>query len=152
MTNWKETLKCWVFSLTKVPLIICCLPRINHIDAQACKLTIPLNYLTKNHLKAMYLGSLMIGADLASGFLTLYISKLSDKPVKLVFKSSHAKYLRRAHSDVTFECNDGPLIHQFIDTCMSQQKRVHTAITVTATDKDQEVVATFSMELSIKPR
>ncbi|GAM75988.1 hypothetical protein JCM19241_286 [Vibrio ishigakensis] len=40
-----------------------------HIDEARVEVKIPLRRRTKNHLNSMYMGALVVGADVAGGFL-----------------------------------------------------------------------------------
>ena len=143
----------YAFFLFKVPMILWCSPRINTIDNSSVTLTIPLNFLTKNHLGSMYFGALMVGVDLACGLLAFHLIKQSNQRLSLIFKDVNAQFLQRAEGSVRFECLEGALIQDMIQNAISSQERVSMPIPVKGIlVSTNECVAEFTITLSIKLR
>ena len=147
------TLKMYLFFLFKVPMILWCFPRLNSMDNEVVSVTIPLNFLTKNHLGSMYFAALMVGVDLACGLLAFHLIEQSESRLSLIFKDVHAQFLQRAEGPVRFECVDGVLIQDMIQNAISSQERVSMPIPVKGIlVKTNECVADFTITLSIKVR
>ena len=147
------TLKMYLFFLFKVPMILWCFPCINTIDNSSVKLTIPLNFLTKNHLGSMYFGALMVGVDLACGLLAFHLIEQSESRLSLIFKDVNAQFLKRAEGAVRFECLEGSLIQDMIQNAILSKERVSMTIPVQGIlVKTNECVAEFTITLSIKLR
>ena len=87
-----------IFSITKIPLMFFCRPKIMEISDDRVVIKIALNRRTKNHVKSMYFGALAVGADLAGGFLALeHIRKCKKKIVPILENySTKAGYKRGA--------------------------------------------------------
>lgn len=98
----------------------------------------------------MYFGAMAVGADLAVGIHTFYISELNQYKISLAFKSFSAEFLKRAESDVYFTCEQGIIIHDMIKISKKEGKRMNQHIDVVAKNTSFETVATFKMELSLK--
>ncbi|MAQ63853.1 MAG: DUF4442 domain-containing protein [Actinobacteria bacterium] len=147
------TLKMYLFFLFKVPMILWCFPRLNTMDNDGVSVTIPLNFLTKNHLGSMYFGALMVGVDLACGLLAFHLIEQSESRLSLIFKDVHAQFLQRAEGSVRFECLEGALIQDMIQNAISSQERVSMPVPVKGIlVKTNECVAEFTITLSIKIR
>jgi len=138
---------------TKIPMIFYVRPRIMEITDSTCAIKIPFNRRTRNHLNSIYIGALVIGADLAGGVMVL--NKTQDQPAKImpVFKDMKADFLKRVDADAIFTCQDGEkvnnLIQKVIDTGERHHENLH--IEVTAPEKyGDEILATFSLTLSLK--
>ena len=58
----------WLFGLTKVRMINFVSPRIVDIDDTKAVINVPLNIKTRNHVKSLYIGSMVVGVDLVVGF------------------------------------------------------------------------------------
>ena len=147
------TLGIQTFGLFKIPILVFIGPKLEHIDEQCCRIRIPLNYRTKNHMDSMYFGVLAAGADLAGGFIALQqIIKMGNK-IDLLFKDFHADFLKRADGDVLFECTEGLAIKALVERAMQSEERQEMPMHIQATVPDkygQEPVANFTLTLSLK--
>ncbi|RME14784.1 MAG: DUF4442 domain-containing protein [Bdellovibrio sp.] len=149
----KETLKILGFSALKIPLIAFLTPQVLELSKQRCKVKIPLNYRSKNHLGCMYFGALAVGADLSAGLLALQHVHL--KNTQLLFKDFQAHFLKRAEGDVIFVCEEGNKIQQMVKTMKKEQKRVTSqlnAVALVPQKLGEEPVATFQLTLSLKDK
>jgi hypothetical protein len=70
--------------------------------------------------------------------------------VSFAFKGMKADFIKRAESDVVFESNQGELVQKAINLSEETGERVNETINVIARDKNQELVATFEMIVSVK--
>lgn len=153
--NVRSTLEIRSFGLTKVPLILYCMPTVLRLDDEACAVRIPLNWRTRNHYKSMYFGVLAVGADVAGGFLAMHHTHKSDKPVGLLFKDFKADFLKRPEADVVFSSTDGPAMAELVKQAVETGKRVNGITNVTATTPSltgDEPVAKFALTVSLKVR
>ena len=71
MNYFFESMKLRMVTWWQIPVICYCRPKIIHLDDESCKLRIPLNWRTRNHVQSMYIGVFKVGADLTGGLLTL---------------------------------------------------------------------------------
>lgn len=149
----RSTLEIRSFGLTKVPLILYCMPSVLRLDDAVCSVRIPLNWRTRNHYKSMYFGVLAVGADVAGGFLAMHHTRKSSKPVGLLFKDFKADFLKRPEADVVFTSPDGPAMAELVEQAVQTGKRVNGITHVTATTPSllgDEPVAKFELTVSLK--
>ena len=73
-----------------------------------------------------------------------------NKKVSIAFKSMHAEFLKRAETDVIFECHEGAKIEAIIAESFEKQIRINQLVRVEAKNLSNEIVATFDMEISVK--
>lgn len=142
-----------LFGLRKVPLIAFVNPKITECDASHVVVKIKHSRRTKNHLNSLYMGSLVIGADIAAGFLAVYLAHHKKLKISLAFKAISAEFLKRPEHDVLFRCLDGELIEKMLIQSMDDNIRINEDISVIATCPKQfgfEPVAIFKLTLSIK--
>jgi hypothetical protein len=143
------------FGLTKIPMILFARPHVHTLDSHQCDIGIPLRRRTMNHLKSMYIGVLILGADLAAGLLAMDMISKSDRKLSLVFKDVQADFLKRVDGHARFICNDGPkiaeLIQKVIETGERQDETLTILVTVPGTYGD-EVLANISLTLSLKEK
>ena len=140
----------FLLGLFKIPLLFYVSPKIIEISPDSCIVKIKLRRRTKNHLNSMYFGAMAVGADVAVGLHAFYLSELKKAKISLAFKSFNAEFLKRAESDVNFICEEGNKIIKMIEESMIEGKRVNEMIDVQAINSSNEMVAKFTMELSLK--
>ena len=95
--RWKETL--WVrgWSLRNVFLLWFISPSVLELSDRRCEIVVPLNWRTRRHdIRAMYLGALCMGADVAGGLIAFSIVGRSKQRVSFIFKDLHAHRNMRA--------------------------------------------------------
>ena len=140
----------FLLGLFKIPLLFYVSPKIIAISPDSCIIKIKLRRRTKNHLNSMYFGAMAVGADVAVGLHAFYLSELKKAKISLAFKSFNAEFLKRAESDVNFICEEGNKIIKMIEESKIEGKRVNEMIDVQAINSSNEMVAKFTMELSLK--
>ena len=155
MNYFFESMKLRMVTWWQIPVICYCRPKIIHLDDESCKLRIPLNWRTRNHVQSMYIGVFTVGADLTGGLLTLRSIQKRKRKVVLIFKDFHANFFKRAEQDVIFICKDGAEIDYAVQQAVDKGERINLPINITAMlsqDTEDEPVANFRLTLSIKDR
>lgn len=100
----------------------------------------------------MYFGSLAVGADVAAGLHAYYFAENSGVKVSFAFKAVKAEFLKRAMTHVTFESKDGAIVEEAFNEAMKTKERVNQWVKVEAKNTENEIVAIFDMEISVKVR
>ena len=155
MNYFFESMKLRMVTWWQIPVICYCRPKIIHLDDESCKLRIPLNWRTRNHVQSMYIGVFTVGADLTGGLLTLRSIQKRERKVVLIFKDFHANFFKRAEQDVIFICKDGAEIDHAVQQAVDKGERINLPINITAKlsqDTEDDPVANFRLTLSIKDR
>ena len=151
---WFDTCFMRAFGWWKIPLLAYVRPRVVAVGDKEFRMMIPLRRRTKNHLGSMYMGALMIGADVAAAYYAAKLIFLSGQKIDFVFKSAEGRFLKRPTGDVEFICSDGALIQDLLTRAMNSSERVEAALKVIAKvpSESQELVAEMTMVLSLKNR
>jgi hypothetical protein len=153
---WKETLGVRLWALRNVFLLYFVKPSIVAVNDARCEIRIPLNWRTRRRdIGAMYLGTLCMGADVASGLIAFHLMRTRKLRVSFIFKDLRAEFLRRAEDDVHFACEDGANVVALVERAMASGEREETTVNVIATVPKKlgaEPVARFAMTLSVKRR
>ena len=111
----KPTTMVRLWSLQNVFLLWLTRPKILELSADRCVVRIPLNWITRRRdIKAMYLGTLCMGADVAAGLIAFTLVAQKKVRVNFIFKDIKGEFLKRAEGDVLFTNNDGPLIQDLV--------------------------------------
>lgn len=140
----------WLFGLVKIPMIAYCRPKIITWNEETVVIRIRRSRRTNNHLKSMYFGALMVGADLAAGMHAFAFTVSAKKKISLAFKSCSAQFLKRPETDVFFEANAGDIVRNMIAESEIKKERVNAIIPVSIKDTNGEEVAQVDMELSLR--
>jgi acyl-coenzyme A thioesterase PaaI-like protein len=141
------------FAFAKIPMILWVGARIVEIDDDHCAVRIRLRRRTRNHLRSMYFGVLMVGADIAGGLMAFRNAQRAGQRISFAFKSVEAQFLKRAEHDAYFECRDGLAVQNMLEETVRTGQRVNRPVKVVATTPavtGQEPVAEFTMVLSVK--
>lgn len=149
----KNTIFLRLFGLAKIPMLFACSPEVVKMSAEETVVKIPLNFMTKNHMGAMYFGVLAMGADCAGGLMAMSLIRQSKKKVSLLFKDFKADFLRRAEADVYFTCTEGKKIAAHVKEAIRKKARVNRTLKIVATTPSisgDEPVAKFDLTLSLK--
>ena len=159
ITRFKENLFLKIYSWWKIPLIGFCSPKIIECSLQKTIIKIPLKYQTKNHLGAMYFGSLAIGAELSIAMLAVKLIKAHTDAggdrIDFIFKDFKANFLKRADGDVHFICEEAKIVSDQIDQAKISTDRINKtliAYAVVPKNSETEKIATFELTLSVKRR
>lgn len=144
--QWKLCL----MGLLKIPMLGKLRPKLLVINDEQIELSIKLRRRSKNHLNTMYFGALAVGADCAAGLHAFYYAEKYKVKIAFVFKSIQGEFLKRADSDVRFRFSDGRLIEELVLKSMETKERYNQKCKVEAMNMQNELVAKFEMEVSIK--
>ena len=157
--TWSERLKyylyLWYFSWTKVRLIHYCRPKIYDITEEGVDLFMPLDRRTRNHVNSMYIGAMVVGVDMVTGFTAMIRIRESKRNVILIFKDLKSDFYKRAEGNVHFICKEGKAITQAVNETITTGERVNLPVKVIATVPDKfgdEPVAEFTITLSLKEK
>lgn len=140
----------WLMGIVKIPLIAYVKPKLIQLDDEKALVKIRLRRRTKNHLKSMYFGSLAVGADVAAGLHAYYFANKEGAKVSFAFKSVKGEFLKRATTDVYFLSKDGDIVERAFQEAKDTKERVNQMVRVEGRNTQDEVVALFDMEISVK--
>lgn len=143
----------WLFGIFKIPMIGYVGPKLIHLDDDKIVVKVVYKRRTLNHLKSVYLGALVVGADLVAGFHAFFIGKAMNKNLSIVFKNFNAEFIERPMDDVYFVSNEGGKVKEMIETSIRTGERVTEEVSIIAYTnypEDPIHVATFTLGLSLK--
>ncbi len=151
----QETALLRLFGFVKIPMLFLASPKVLELSNERAEVMIPLNRMTRNHLRSMYFGVLAIGADCAGGVIAMKLIEGSGEDVSLIFGEFHAKFLKRAEGDVHFSCDEGKAVQELVKKAIETGVRQSLPVKVVATvpsKSGNEPVAEFTLLLSLKKR
>lgn len=140
----------WMMGKFKIPIIAYVRPRLLKITPTETQVKIKLRRRTKNHLNSMYFGALAVGADITAGLHAFYFAEQSNTKISFAFKAVKADFVKRATSDVIFNAQEGNKVKQVFTQALESKERINEWIIVKAINEQNEIVAVFKMEISVK--
>lgn len=153
LLRYKQTVGLRIWTLAKVPMLYWVSPSVVELNDKRVEVLIPLSRRTRNHMKSMYFGVLVCGADVAGGLLAFKTSYDMKQPISLVFKDFSAQFFRRPDADTHFICEQGKQVSSLVKRAIRTGKREETTVEVVATCPEggaKEPVAKFTLTLSVK--
>lgn len=145
-----------LWALRNVFLLWLIRPSIVELTDERCVIRVPLNWRTRRRdIRAMYLGTLCMGADVAAGLIAFKIVNERKQRVSFIFKDIRGEFLKRAEGAVLFTNEDGAVVQDLIRRALETGERQEATVHVTATVPEKlgnEPVAKFELTLSIKRR
>jgi hypothetical protein len=151
----KPTTMVRLWSLQNVFLLWLVRPKIVELSADRCIVRIPLNWITRRKdIKAMYLGTLCMGADVAAGLIAFHLVAQKKARINFIFKDIKGEFLKRAEGAVVFTNDDGAVVQDLVRRALESEERHEATVHVTATvpEKGPEPVAKFELTLSVKKK
>lgn len=142
--------KLFLMGVFKIPMIGYVRPQLISINDEVVQIKVKHKRRTKNHLNSLYMGALVVGADIAGGIMAFYFSEKYKRQISFSFKNIQGDFLKRATTDVLFKCSDGKLIENMILQCIEENQRLNQKVSVLAYDTSNEIIATFEMTFSLK--
>lgn len=142
--------KLFLLGLFRIPIIGFVRPKLILIDENKVCVSIGLIRRTRNHLNSMYFGALAVGADIAAGIHVFYFSEKHSKKVSFAFKGMNVQFLKRAETNVFFECVEGQKIENAVIKSIDSGDRINEQVDVIAYNLIGEQVAIFKMTVSLK--
>jgi acyl-coenzyme A thioesterase PaaI-like protein len=143
------------FGFFKIPLLFFVRPSVVELSDQKVVVKIPLRRRTRNHLRSMYLGAMVVGADVAAGLMAMTLIQKSSQKVSLIFKSLDSEFFKRVQGDAYFTCVQGREISDLVSAAVASTERVEMPVEVTATvpsEPGDDPAARFTLVLSLKKR
>ncbi len=154
-TAWRETLYVRSLGWRSIPMLGHVRPRVIEPGPARCRVALPLSRFNRNHLGSMYLGALVVGADVTGGFLAWQAIEQSGHKISLVFKDLRCEFLKRPQGEVHFVCEQGEELRALVRQAEQSDERVEMTAVVVATVPEldpSEPVARFELTLSLKKR
>ena len=152
----KPTTMVRLWSLQNVFLLWLVRPKIVELSSDRCVVRIPLNWITRRRdIRAMYLGTLCMGADVAAGLIAFHLVAQKKVRINFIFKDIKGEFLKRAEGAVVFTNDDGPLVQDLVRRALETGERQEATVHVVATVPEKlgdEPVAKFELTLSVKKR
>ena len=133
-------------------MVFYCRPKFHLISDEKTVLKIQLKRKTKNHLNSMYVGAMVVGAELAALFPVFDTGIRMGKNIPPVVKNITAEYYMRAMGDTYFTCEQN--VKALLKEAIVSGERINKEVTINATcpSISEDIVAKFVLTRSVKEK
>jgi hypothetical protein len=148
----RHPVKFRLFLLSKLPSAYFTGVRVKEIDGNRCVTTVPYKWFSKNPFRSTYFASLAMAAEMSTGTLALAHIYQRTPSISMLLVKLEADYFKKATDLTSFTCEDGDMIRQAIDECVTQGEPRTIRVRSVGKNKAGEVVAEFAVTWSFKAR
>ncbi len=153
--RFKNTAFIRLFTFWNIPLIWWIRPTALEMGANRTVIEIKLNRRTRNHLKSMYFGAIVIGSELVVAAKAVQAIAASKQKIDFVFKDFSIQCLKRAEGHVHFICEQGQEVEALIAKCLAsgvRETKTYEGYALVPGKNPTEKIATFTVTLSVKKK
>jgi len=151
----KKMLNRWLFgfyTLLNVPAGWLAGMRLQHLDLDKAKTTLPFKWLNKNPFKSTYFAVQSMAAELSTASIALLAIAGRQPTVATIIIDLKAEFLKKATDKITFTCEEGHQIFDAVEKAVKSGKPSTVTVKTTGTMPDGTVVSVFYFTWSFKQR
>ncbi|RYZ27962.1 MAG: DUF4442 domain-containing protein [Chitinophagaceae bacterium] len=126
--------------------------RIVDANAEACTVSIPFKWFTKNPFRSTYFACLSMAAELSTGVLAMAHLYKRRPHVSMLVTSIEGKFYKKATGITQFGCEDGRQINVAIEAAITLQTSQEIKAHSIGRNKAGELVAEFWITWSFKAK
>lgn len=126
--------------------------KVVEMNDQRAVVSIPYTFLNKNPFRSIYFACLGMAAELSTGILATWVVRRSASPVSMLVVKIEADFTKKAVGKIFFTCNEGNLIAQTVEACMSTGEGKAITVSSIGNNREGEKVAEFKITWSFKEK
>lgn len=140
------------FLFFKIPAAYFCGVRVSSISYKHCTSQVRFKWINQNPFKSIYFAVLAMAAELSTGALLLYYTKNSQHQFSTLVIGMKATFLKKAVGKISFNCNDGQSIKNHLNNAILSGNGEVFTLKSTGKNTNNETVAEFEFNWSIKKK
>jgi len=148
----QRPLALWGFNLAKMPMGVAAGLRLDHIDEESCKVTLPGGWRTQNPFGSMYWAAQGMAAEMATGVYGFVLTQAAPVPVRMILSGCSAEFTRMCKGRGSFVFEDGPKVRAAIEETLRTGEGVECATKVTGYDPSGEQVSSWTFTWAFRAR
>lgn len=126
--------------------------RIKSLSAQACSVSVPFKWFTKNPFRSTYFACLAMAAELSTGALAMANVYKRKPGTSMLVVKMQAEYFKKATDITTFICNDGAAFKDAVEAAISTGEPQKLTAASEGRNASGELIARFVIEWSFKSK
>lgn len=141
-----------LFKLAKVPMAFIAGIKLKGLDTKSATTLVRYRFINTNPFKSMYFAVLAMAAEMSTGALALFSLAKHKQSIALIVVSSKGTYYKKAVGKIRFECTDGEVFIEKIDSCLTSGNAEIVKAKSIGYNEAEEVVCEYEFEWSFKLR
>jgi hypothetical protein len=138
------------FMFFKLPSAWWCGVRLKQIDAQTATTSVKHRWVNQNPFNSMFWAVQGMAAEFSTGALVIQEIRKSGKRISMLVLNNKANFSKKATGRIQFVCNGGDKVSDAVSRTLSTGEGQTVWLEAVGTDKDGQVVSTFSFEWTLK--
>ena len=138
------------FMFFKLPSAWWCGVRLKEIDNQRAITSVKHRWVNQNPFKSMFWAVQGMAAEFSTGALVIQEIRKSGKPVSMLVLNNKANFSKKATGRIQFVCNGGDKVSNAVTRAISTGEGQTVWLEAVGTDREGQVVSTFSFEWTLK--
>ena len=138
------------FMFFKLPLAWIGGVRVREMNETSCIVKIRHRWINQNPFKSMFWAAQGMAAEMSTGVLVMQKIADSGKKVSMLVTDQRGNFTKKATGLIRFECHDGALIEQAIQTSVKTGEGQVVPMKTVGYNKDGIAVSNFEFEWSLK--
>lgn len=140
------------FMLGKLPLGLIAGLRIDEVDAQRCRTSLPYGWRTTNPFRSIYFAAQAMAAELSTGAPAMLATELAPRPVAMLIVDLEATFGKKANQRTSFTCVEVPKLFAAVEETLRTGEPVTAKVETVGEMEDGTEVSRFSFTWSFKRR
>ena len=139
-----------LYLLTRLPSAFFAGLRITHLDPDACTVTVPYKWFTRNPFHSTYFACMAMAAEMSTGALVMDQLYKRKPPVSMLVVGMEASFHKKATGRTSFQSTDGPAIQSAIAAAVTTGEGQTVRTRSAGTNANGDLVAEFYITWSFK--
>ncbi len=143
-------LKFRLFLARKLPAALFSGVRLVRADADACEVSVPYKWTSRNPFRSTYFACLSMAAEMSTGVLAMAQVLHREQRVSLLVIAVEGKFYKKATGTTTFICKEGALIREAVERSVGEGQPQTARVHSTGYNSDGDVIAEFWITWTFK--
>lgn len=140
------------YFLAKLPMAAFAGLKVEHLDGEACHVSVPFGWRTQNPFSSIYFAALAMAAELSCAGLALMAARGAPEKVSVLPVHMEGSFEKKATAKVTFVCTDGPALFAAVNRALESGQGESVRASTIGTLPDGTIAARFTFEWSFKKK
>ena len=139
-----------LFLLAKLPSAFFSGVRVQYADEEKAVVTVPYKWFSTNPFSSTYFACLSMAAEMSTGVLAMAHTYQLQPAVSMLVLRIEGNFSKKATGITTFICEEGYIVKQVIRDAAASGKATTATLRSVGTNRENEIVAEFSITWSFK--
>ena len=141
-----------LYFLLKLPLAFAAGLRLEELDRERCRASVPYGWRTTNPFRSMYFAAQSMAAELSTGALALLAARSAEASIATLITGLEAEFEKKADDRVVFTCDDGAAAFAAARRTLETGEPATARLETVGRLPDGTVVSRFVLTWSFKRR